>query len=342
MQKKLGVALVGMGEYSTDQLIPALRETENCYLAGIVSGDEQKRKKWKDEFDLKDENVFSYEQFDRISESSDIDIVYIVLPNSMHAEYCIRAAEAGKHIICEKPMAMNADECHRVLDACERNGVRISIGYRLHFEPLNQEMMRLGQQKIFGELKRLTLRNSRVETEPSQWRLDIERSGGGPLVNNGIYCVQAAIYITGDLPVAVSAAFATKTKPETFDEVEEGITWKMYFPNDLIADCETSYSKDQNLMRAEAEHGWFELSPAYEYEGLKGRTSEAEMELPEINQQARQMDDFAACIAENKPTRVPGEMGLRDVEILKAIYEAAKTGNRVELTLNKYADLQES
>jgi predicted dehydrogenase len=339
--RKLGVALVGLGEYATGQLIPSLKETKNCYLAGLVSGSEQKKQQWKAEFGLKDENIFDYQDFDRIAGSPDIDIVYVVLPNSMHAEYCIRAARAGKHVICEKPLATNVADCYRILEAVTEANVRFSMGYRLHFDPFNKEMMRLGQQQVLGPVTALELRDSMDIGDKTPWRLDIERSGGGPLVNSGIYCIQAAIYITGMLPVAVDARFAPVTNPERFNEVEEGLTWKLYFPNGVIATCETSYSKNQNLMHADARDGWFELEPAYEYEGLRGRTSKGEMDIKPVKQQAAQMDDFARCITEGRETRVPISMGIRDMEIISAIYESARKQERVELHLEEYASLPE-
>lgn len=328
---KLGVALVGLGEYATGQLIPSLKLTERCYLAGLVSGSDEKRRYWQQESGLKDESLYSYEDFDRIAENPDIDIVYVVLPNSMHAEYCIRAAQAGKHVICEKPLAMNTEECQRISDAISKANVRFSMGYRLHFDPFNKEMMRLGQNEIFGPVKKMTLLNSMDIGDDSPWRIDRELAGGGPLVNNGIYCIQAAIYITGKLPIAVEARFAPVTDPERFSEVEEGVIWTMFFADGAIAECETSYSKNQNLMRAESSQGWFELNPAYEYEGLIGRTSSGAMELVPVKQQAKQMDDFARCITEDVETRVPLEMGIRDMVIIEAIYQSARTGERVEL-----------
>lgn len=340
-KQQLGVAVVGLGEYGAGQIIPALEQTRHCYLAGIVTGSREKKQQYQQQYQLKEENCFHYETFDDISNNPGIDIVYIALPNSLHAEYTIRAAKAGKHIICEKPMAMNVEECHRMINAVEKAGVRFSMGYRLHFDPYNQEMMRLGQQEILGPVQRMTLLDSMEIGDKNQWRLKKALAGGGPLYNNGIYCVQAAIYIAGKLPVAVEAQFAPVTDKERFKEVEEGVQWTMYFDNDVTAHCETSYSKNQNLMRAETDSGWFELEPAYEYEGLKGNTSNGPMQFKQVNQQALQMDDFAQCILYNKETRVPAEMGLRDMEILTAIYESARQQHRIGLHLEEYAHLPE-
>jgi predicted dehydrogenase len=161
-------------------------------------------------------------------------------------------------------------------------------------------------------------------------------------MNNGIYCVQAALFITGELPVAVKAAFAPKNNPAMFETVEEGITWEMYFASGKVARCESSYVKDANLLRADAQNGWFQLEPAYEYKDLQGKTSGGEMNFPAINQQAAQMDDFALCIKQGRESRVSGEMGLRDMEIIAAIYESARTGKKIGLNLEAYQDLIEA
>ncbi|OJV19256.1 MAG: glucose-fructose oxidoreductase [Dyadobacter sp. 50-39] len=338
---KLGIALAGLGKYATEQLIPALRLTKHCQLAGLVSSDDEKKQKWKQECGLKEDSLYGYDDFDRIADNPDIDIVYIVLPNAMHAEYCIRAARAGKHIICEKPLAMNVEECYRIREAVSEAQVRFSMGYRLHFDPFNREMMRLGQDEVFGPVRKMELLDSMDIGTESPWRIDRERAGGGPLLNNGIYCIQAALYIKGKLPVAVEARFAPVTNPGLFKEVEEGLIWTMFFEDGATAQCETSYSKNQNLMRAEGTEGWFELNPGYEYGGLTGRTSSGSMDLKPVNQQALQMDDFAHCIMTDGETRVPIEMGIRDMKIAEAIYAAAKSGERVALHLEEFGGLPE-
>ena len=327
--KKLGIALVGLGKYSGDQLAPALKETKHCYLAGIVSGTPDKIEKWKDKYDIPAANIYNYTTFDQIKDNPAIDIIYVVLPNSMHKEYVVRAAQAGKHVICEKPMAITPEDCDTMIAACKHANKMLSIGYRLHFEPHNQEVMKMGQEKVFGNIKKIVAEDGMKDTEG--WRLDKELAGGGCLMDVGIYCVQAVRYTTGMEPVAVRAQNVPKTDKDKFNEVEESLLWQMEMPNGILAECKTSYSKQMNVLRADAEKGWFELSPAYEYNGIKGKTSDGKMDFPEINQQARQMDDFAQAIKNNRPTPVPGEMGKQDVKILQAIYKAAETGERVEI-----------
>jgi len=327
--EKLGIALVGLGQYAEGQLAPALQETKHCYLAGIVSGSPEKVEKWKSKYDIPEKNIYNYENFDTIRDNPDIDIVYVVLPNALHAEYTVRAAKAAKHVICEKPMAITVEDCDRMMAACKEAGKMLSIGYRLHFEPYNKEMMRFGKDKVYGALQKIRTDNGMNGT--GGWRLDKELAGGGPLMDMGIYCVQGARYTTGLEPIAVKAQEGAKKDPKMFKEVEESLSWQMEFPGNIIAECRTSYAESMSLLRAEGEKGWFELSPAYGYGGIKGKTSDGSMDFEQVNQQALQMDDFAIAIKEGRSTPVPGEMGRQDVKILQAIYEAMKTGRRIEI-----------
>ncbi|MCB2409121.1 Gfo/Idh/MocA family protein [Hymenobacter lucidus] len=329
--RQLGVALVGLGKYSTGQLAPALQQTRLCKLAGIVTGTPAKAKQWKKQYNIPDKNIYDYQNFDRIADNPDIDIIYIVLPVGLHAEYVERAAKAGKHVICEKPMAPTADECRRMIAAMQKAGKKFSIGYRLHFEPHHQEMMRLGQQQALGPIKSLVADNGFRFNNDTPWRVSKKLAGGGPLMDMGIYCLQGVIYTKGDIPVSVTAKLAPNPDPKgLFKEVEAGVNWQMQFADGAVADCRTSYAENLNSrLRAEAAKGFLELQPAFGYGGIEGRTSQGPMNLQNVPQQARQMDDFADCVLNDKPTRVPGEMGLRDVQLLQAIYRAAETGQQV-------------
>jgi predicted dehydrogenase len=328
-EKKLGVALVGLGSYSEGQLGSALKETSHCYLSAVVSGSDKKKKNWKKEYDIVEENMYSYENFDSIKDNAAIDIVYVVLPNCMHKEYVVRAARAGKHVICEKPMAITVGECDEMIAACKEAGVMLSIGYRLHFDPFNKEMMRLAGEKVYGNVKKISAAHGLRSAEG--WRLDKELAGGGPLMDVGIYCVNAGRYITNMEPIAVHAKEGSKNDKKTFVTIEESLTWTMEYPNGVIAECSCSYSEYQNYLHVETEEGWFEIAPAFSYNGLKGKTPDGKIDLISINQQAAQMDDFALAIIDKRPTPVPGEMGRLDMKIIEAIYESMGTGERVEV-----------
>jgi len=325
---KLGVALVGLGGYASGPLASGLQQTEHCYLAGIVTGTPSKATAWKEKYNIPEKNIYNYENFDSIKDNPDIDIVYVVLPNNMHAEYTIRAAQAGKHVTSEKPMAITVEDCDKMIAACKKAGKMLSIGYRLHFDPYHLEMVRLGTKKVFGEIKSLS-GGFGFNAQKGIWRLDKKMAGGGPLMDLGIYCLQAVCYTTGMEPLAVTAQSAPISDKEKFVDIEETLTFQMEMPSGLKAECKTSYTDGLNYLKAETANDFFELQPAFNYSGLKGKTTNGIIEYAPMSQQAKQMDEFALAIKNNRPTIVPGEMGRRDVKIISAIYEAMNTGKRI-------------
>jgi glucose-fructose oxidoreductase len=325
-KEKLGIALVGLGYYSGQVLAPALQETENCYLAGIVTGTPEKEKIWAEQYGIKEENIYNYDNYNSVANNDDIDIIYVVLPNSMHAEYTIRAAEAGKHVICEKPMALNPQECEAMIKACEDNKRKLSIGYRMQFEPHTQEVMRLGQEKVFGPVKLVNAGAGYRESRADHWKLD-KAMGGGAMMDMGVYSLQAARYVTGEEPVAVTAQSFT-TRPELFTEVDETTMFQLEFPSGALANLHTSFGMSMNYLNVTADEGWFKLEPFSAYRGIEGESKNGPIEFPQINQQATQMDEQAYCVMEDKPMRVPGEEGLRDMRVVDAIYRAIGSGDQ--------------
>ncbi len=329
--QKLGVALVGLGSYATGQLAPALQETEHCRLAGIVTGTPAKAASWKEKYDIPDDSVYDYESFDRIADNPDVDIVYVVLPNSMHAEYTIRAARAGKHVITEKPMATSVHDCERMIDACREAGVKLSVGYRLQFDPFHQEIMRLGQEEVFGPVTAVEGSFSFTYRDTSAWRFSKEMAGGGALLDVGIYTINGARYVVGEEPIALRAQ-AFNTRPDIFTEIYETILWQMEFPGGAVSTHGSSYSGSVNRLYMMSERGWAEIDPSYHYDERIGRTSAGPMDFPTVYEQALQMDDFALCIMEDRESRVSGEEGLRDMRVIEAIYRSIDAGgDRVEV-----------
>jgi predicted dehydrogenase len=331
-EKKLGIALVGLGSYSTYELAPAFQHTKSCYLAGIVTGTKEKEKIWSEKYNIPAKNIYNYQNFDSIADNPDIDIVYVVLPVFLHKEFTIRAAKAGKHVICEKPMSITVSDCAEMIAACKTAKRMLSIGYRLHFEPYTMEMMRLGQQKVFGKITDIDCGNGFIwGGDPNAWRLKKAMAGGGGLMDMGIYTIQGARYVTGEEPLFVTAR-EEKTKPELFKEVDETVYYKLEFPSGIIANGKCSYNAYWNHLKVKAEKGWFELTEAYRYGGMKGSTSNGPMNFdPDVHQQSLQMDDFAQCIIQNKPTRIPGEEGLKDMKVVEAIYRSIASGNREKI-----------
>ena len=332
-EKKLGIALVGLGSYAKNQLAVALEKTTNCYLAGIVTGTSEKAVEWSKKYNIPQKNIYNYQNFDQIATNKDIDIVYIVLPNSMHPEFVIRAARAGKHVMCEKPMANSVKEAEDMIRACRNANVQLGIGYRLHFEPFNQEVMRLGQKKILGDVRFIQTNFGFNIGDPTQWRLKKEYAGGGPLMDVGIYCIQASRYTLGEEPLWVTAQFGPVTDKKVFTTVEESVSWQMQFPGGAMVNGFTSYRSNIEQLYVSATNGWVQLGPAYGYGPLKGKTSQGEMNLPVVHHQTLMLQGICKSFIETGmfPAHISGEEGLRDTKILMAIYEAAQTGKKIPI-----------
>jgi glucose-fructose oxidoreductase len=333
-QRRLGIALLGLGRYATGQLGPALLETKHCYLAGVITGHPEKAQHWAKTYNLKQSNLYSYDTIDRIADNPEIDIVYVVTPPGLHPEFTIRAAKAGKHVISEKPMATSVADCDRMIAACRAAKVKLGIGYRVHYDPYHSEMVRLARPQELGAVTKMGGTFSFVLGE-REFRVDKKLGGGGPLMDLGIYLVHAACMATGAEPVAVTAHEEQKLKPELFNEVEETMRWTMEFApqgkQQATFSGVTSFNGQGNQFRVDGEKGWIDFKQAFSYRGLVCETSRGKMQYPVVNQQAAQMDDFASCILTGRDTRVSGELGRRDMRIISAIYESARTGKRVTL-----------
>ena len=321
--KKMGIALVGLGSYATYQLAPALLETQNCELAGIVTGTAEKAVKWQERYKIPDKNIYNYGNFDAIADNDAIDIVYVVLPNSMHHEYVIRAAKAGKHVICEKPMAVSMKECHEMIDTCRKSGVRLFIGYRLHFDPYHLAARKFRTSDA-GRLQSVDSAFAFRIGDPAQWRLNKSLAGGGSVMDLGVYCIQASRYSIGEEPVSVTAV-EEKTDPVKFAQVEETMKMQLEFPGGMTATAMCSYNRFANYLKLTSEKGRFELNSAFSYNGISGRTNNGTLYFPPFNQQAAQMDGFSRCITEGLPSDADGEEGLKDMNIIEAIYKSAAT-----------------
>lgn len=330
---RLGVALVGLGYYSTDLLAPALQQTKDCYLAGIVTGTPSKAVAWSKKYHIPDKNIYNYQNFDTIANNPDIDVVYIVLPPSMHHEYVIRAANAGKHVWCEKPMAITATECQEMIAACNRNKRSLAIGYRLHHEPHTQEWRRLVNGQLLGKVKKLKCAAGYYDSRSNHWKQKKEM-GGGVLYDMGVYAIQGARLGTGMEPVSILSAQTSTTRPDIYKNgLDETTTAILEFPGGVLADIKTSFGENVNFLDISCEKGDINMAPYSGYGGLKGKSPLGEIYFPyEVPwQQARQMDDDARSIKAGKPMLVPGEEGWRDIRIVEAIYISAATGQTVKL-----------
>ena len=328
----VGVALVGLGGYATHQLAPGLQLTGHCHLAGIVTGSPEKIPVWQEKYGIADTNVYSYDDFDRIADNPGIQAVYIVTPNDLHKPLTLRAANAGKHVWCEKPMAMDAAEGQAMVDACRANKVQLTIGYRLQHEPNTRRLMAMAREQPFGRILGLQANagfNAFDDVDPAHkpWRL-LPQHGGGAMYDMGVYSLNAARYTSGKEPVAVSARQEIR-RPHLFQGVDETMRFTLEFADGSVAECATSFGENMNLLRADCERGWYELSPFQTYDGLKGRTSDGQAFADAVrHQQANQMDGDALAIINGTAPLVPGEDGVRDMRVVDAIYASARDNGR--------------
>jgi predicted dehydrogenase len=312
----------------------AMKDSKRAVVAGLVSGTPSKLVSWRAKYNVPESNCYNYETVDQIKNNADIDAVYIITPNALHKDMAIRMAKAGKHVIVEKPMALNAKEAKEMVDACKKAGVQLLVGYRMHFEPKTLEIIRMRNAGEFGQVKFFQgLCGFRIG-DPKQWRLNKSLAGGGSMMDIGIYAVNGARYMMGEEPTWVTAQ-ETKTDFVKFAEgVDETIQFQLGFPSGAVASCLSTYSMN-NLDRffLNGDKGFAEMQPSTGYGPIKGRTNKGELQHPHVTHQTIQMDEFAAIILDGKIPVVPadGQEGLRDMQIIDAIYAAVKNGKRVNL-----------
>jgi len=331
----LRVAIMGLGSYGT-RVAEAMRSSTKAKLVGVISGTPSKIKDWQQKYDIPAKNCYNYENFDKIKNNPDIDAVYIITPNSLHHPQCIRVAKAGKHVISEKPMGLNAKEGQEMVDACKKAGVHLLVGYRMHFEANTLEIIRMRNAGDFGKVLFFQGLSGFRIGDPTQWRLNKELAGGGSMMDIGIYSVNGARYMVGEDPVWVTAQ-ETKTDHEKFKEgVDETITFQFGFPGGATASCLSTYSMN-NLDKffLNGTKGFAEMQPSTGYGPIKARTNKGELQFEHITHQTVQMDEMADIILNGKKPTVPvnGEEGLKDLKIVDAIYLAVKTGKKVDLAL---------
>jgi predicted dehydrogenase len=331
----LRVAIMGLGGYGT-RVADAMQSCKMAKLAGVISGTPAKIKDWQGKYNIPEKNCYNYESFDRIKDNPDIDAVYVITPNALHHDHVIRVAKAGKHAICEKPMAVNAREGQEMIDACNKANVKLLVGYRMHFEPKTLEIIRMRKDGELGKIMFFQgLCGFRIG-DPGQWRLNRQLAGGGAMMDIGIYAINGSRYMVGEEPTWVTAQ-ETKTNPEKFKEgVDETIQFQLGFPGGAVASCLSTYNMNYlDRFFLNGEKGFAELQPATGYGPIKGRTNKGELNQPHMTHQTVQMEEMAGIILHGKKPVVPidGEEGLKDLKIIDAIYQAVKSGKKVALNL---------
>lgn len=331
-QKKVGVALVGLGYYSRALLAPALQNTEFCELRGIVTGTPSKIPEWQKRYAIPDSNVYSYDNMHEMANNPDIDVVYVVVPTSLHLKYALIGANAGKHVWCEKPMAMNVAQCQQMIETCAKNKVQLTVGYRMQHEPNTMRFGAYAKQQKFGDIKQIYTRAGYAGNgfPEDNWRMKKDM-GGGAMYDMGVYPLNGARYLSKQEPLAITASF-DKSHPHIFKEVDETTNFTLEFPNGVMADCATSIVKSYNKARIDCEDGWYQLEPMSQYSGVKG-TDSLGGAYPAIKgmQQTLQMDNDAKAILGLGNILVPGEEGMKDIAIVEAAFASATTGKRVVL-----------
>jgi len=331
--KVLRVALLGLGSYAS-RVAEAMKDSKRAVVAGLVSGTPSKLVSWREKYNVPESNCYNYDTVDQIKNNPDIDAVYIITPNALHKDMAIRIAKAGKHVIVEKPMALNAKEGKEMVDACQKAGVHLLVGYRMHFEPKTLEIIRMRNAGDFGKVLFFQGLSGFIIGDPKQWRLNKDLAGGGSMMDIGIYSVNGSRYMIGEDPIWVTAQ-ETKTDFVKFKEgVDETIQFQMGFPGGAVASCLSTYTLN-NLDRffLDGTKGYAELMPSTGYGPIKGKTNKGELTHPHVTHQTVQMDEFASIILDGKQPIVPvdGVEGWKDMVIVDAIYQAARTGKKITL-----------
>jgi predicted dehydrogenase len=330
--RRIRYAVVGLGHIAQVAVLPAFESAKNSELVSIVSGEREKREKLGKKYRL--EHVYSYEDYDLAL--SQVDAVYLAVPNHLHREYAVRAAKAGVHVLCEKPMAVTQEECQAMIDAAEENKVKLMIAYRLHLEAGNLEAIRLAENGKLGNVRFFTSEFAQQVTEDNIRVSETSDRGGGPVYDMGVYCINAARYLFRAEPTEVFATTANNGE-KRFRNTEEMTSVVMRFPEERIATFTCSFgAADVSRYSIIGTKGLLTCDPPYEYakeikhtlvidEKTKTRT------FPKRDQFAAELVYFSDCVLKDKDLEPSGLEGLADVRIVEAIYESAATGKTIEL-----------
>jgi len=334
--KKLGWAIVGLGSLSMYEILPAFAKCEKSRLVAFVSGHPDKAKKLAVRYGVNLKNIYNYQNYDSIKDNPEVDIIYVVLPNSMHAEYTIRGFQAGKNVLTEKPMACTPAECQKMIDAGRAADKKLMVAYRCRYEPYNQEAIRIARSGELGPTQVILADTGFYATDPDQWRLKKAMAGGGSMMDIGIYALNASRYLSGEEPTEVNAMIYNTANDPRFKEVEETVNFQLRFPSGVMANCTSSYGYyPTSHYRVIGTKGWLQMDPATWYSGLRMKIGNKdgilEKELPVRDHFAMEMDHLSQCVMENKEPLTPGEEGLRDIKLIMAIYESAATGKAVKV-----------
>jgi glucose-fructose oxidoreductase len=331
-------AIVGLGNYAVAQMIPRFAQTEHARITAFVSGDAAKAADLGARYGVS--KFYNYDNFDAIAQDDQIDCVYIALPVGLHAEYTIRALKAGKHVLCEKPMANTSAECRAMIAAAKAANRQLGVAYRVHFDPFNIDVKRRLATGEIGDIRWIGADNhfnADPSFPPHKWRLSKSLGGGGPMFDYGIYGLNGALMYLGDVaPLDVSAVYTTPPGDARFAEVEGGLQYRMRMANGAMVHGSTSYyTFSVNRQSLVGTSGSMAMEPAngYDHNYLRiKKAGSADLIVDSIGsvpQFAGQIDGFCLAAKANTPHRTPGEMGLRDITLIEAIYRSADAGGQV-------------
>jgi len=329
---KVGWAILGLGGYAMGQILPNLKACERSRLVAVISGDRDKAKRVAGQYGLDQaKGVYTYDEMDRIKDNPEIQVVYVITPPGNHREFTERAAKAGKHVCCEKPMAPSVADCQAMIDACKKAGVLLQIGYRSHYEANNLRAMEACRKEL-GQIRSVTSDHG-FNIGRGLWRTQKKWSGGGSMMDIGIYAVQALRYLSGEEPTEVYATWTNPPNDDRFKEVEDTVSFTLKFPSGAVGTGTSGYSWSRGVNRymALGTNGRVDAEPATSYGGNTLRINYRPAEVTPNNQFAAQMDHLSECIQDKKVVRTPGEMGLQDIRIIQAIYDSCRTGRPVKL-----------
>jgi predicted dehydrogenase len=336
--KRIGYAVVGLGHIAEVAVLPAFRHSKKAKLVALVSGDERKAKRLARKFGASD--YYSYDEYVLCLNHPEVNAVFIATTNGTHAEYAIRAAQSGKHVLCEKPMANSVEECQQMIDACRARDVRLMIAYRKYFEPASVTLKKLVTSGKLGRLKMLhsafTINLPPGKPGSPRWHFDKKQAGGGSLVDVGIYCVNTGRWLVGKDPIEASGYVWTHN-PAGFSQVDEHVAFLLKFPDGIVLQGSSSFGAAQSsFLHVHGEKGWAALGPAYEFAKerrlfgeIVGRSFEKKFKA--MDEFVLELDAFAEAIRRRRDPEPDGLEGLKDVAIMQAIYRSARENRPVPI-----------
>ena len=331
-RKKIRYAVVGLGHIAQIAVLPAFQSASNSELFALVSGDTEKLKRLGKKYDL--EHVYSYHDYGRAL--SNVDAVYIALPNHLHRDYAVRAAAAGVNVLCEKPMAPSSQECVAMIRAAEQNNVKLMIAYRLHFEAGNLRAIQLGRSGKLGDLRWFASEFSQQVAGNNVRVAQSVSRGGGPLYDMGVYCIYAARYLFGAHPMELSA-ISVRNHEKRFERIDEAVSAILHFPGERIASFTCSFgAADVSQYTLVGSKGILRCNPAYEYaeaiqqELVIGKKT-TRKNFPKRDQFAAELIYFSDCILKNREPEPSGYEGLADAQVVEAIYESIRSRQTIRV-----------